>query len=138
MKSITIIAAILLGSIPAFAQEAPKPTIDKPHYAVTVTPPKGAVGEVVAKIHLVPKAGFKMNKAYPTKVRLAAPAGVKLKKALLKKADATSFTESEASFAVAYTCESAGDVKADVSFSVCNAQTCELHKETVTWTAATP
>jgi hypothetical protein len=108
----------------------PAVQIDKPHYAVTVDVPAGAP----AQISMAPRGGFKINKAYPTKIMLKAGAGVTLPKTTLKKGDATSLEEKGASFPVRYTAaEAGGEVEATVKFSVCNAETCEMVKEKVAW-----
>jgi hypothetical protein len=123
----------------AGATAKPAVQIDKAHYAVTVTAPAGSP----ANIEMAPRGGFKINKAYPTKILLKAAAGVTLSKTTLKKADASSLDEKGAAFPVAYTCgDDGGQVEATVKFSVCSEQTCEMVKEKVSWqvanAAATP
>ncbi len=104
--------------------------VDKAHYAVTVTAPAGAA----AQIALAPRGGFKLNKAYPTKISLKAGDGVTLPKSTLSKPDAVRLDEKGASFPVAYTVgDAGGQVDATVKFSVCSAETCEMVKEKVSW-----
>lgn len=143
-----MIRALTLASILAFASIAaaadapaaagtpvakPAVQIDKAHYAVTVTSPAGAP----ANIAMSPRGGFKINKAYPTKILLKAADGVTLSKTTLKKGDASSLDEKGAAFDVAYTCgDAGGQVEATVKFSVCSEQTCEMVKEKVSWQVA--
>ncbi len=138
MIRVLIIASSLVWAVSAQAADPAPATkaavqIDKPHYAVTVTSPAGAP----AAISMSPRGGFKINKAYPTKVVLTAGEGVTLPKTTLKKGDATSLDEKGAAFPVAYTCgEAGGKVDATVKFSVCSEQTCEMVKEKVSWQVA--
>ena len=139
-SSLFLTVAARAGEPPAAATSAqpasvkPSVQIDKPHYAVTVTAPAGAE----AAIQLSPRGGFKINKAYPTKIVLTAGAGVTLNRTTLKKGDATTLDEKGAAFPVAYTCgEAGGQVDATVKFSVCSEQTCEMVKEDVSWQVAT-
>ena len=132
-----IVACSVLIVAPAAAADgdAAKPAvqIEKAHYAVVVKSPKGAA----ANIEMTPRGGFKINKAYPTKVMLKAGDGVTLPKTTLKKGDATTLDEKAAKFPVNYTCgDAGGQVEATVKFSVCSEQTCEMVKEKVSWQVA--
>jgi len=130
----------LLAASPATAQKnsaakAPLAKVSKAHYQVQVQAPTKAGDTSQAKLAIQPKAGYKFNKQYPTKVQLSAPEGVKLSKAVLKKADASQFEDAGATFPVSYTPASQGktEVTAKLKFSVCDAKTCEIVKETLTW-----
>lgn len=131
----TALALSILSLATAAWAETPEPAtppatkVDKAHYAVTVTAPTGGPAEIA----LAPKAGFKFNKAYPTKVTLTAGAGVTLPKATLKKGDAKRLDDSGAAFSVDYACGGDSEVTADLKFSVCNDETCEMVKEKVAW-----
>jgi len=150
---VTVAVALLAGLAVVSAEEPAKPEapapaagtgdvapvvaeVKKPHYAVTVTAPKGCGG--AAQVTLAPQGHYKFNKAYPTKVKVTPPAGVEATKPVLKKKDASSLTDAGAVFPVAYTCTApaAGEVSALASFSVCDDKTCKMIKETVAWSVA--
>lgn len=142
-----VFCLVALFVVPAFAAApeeaavAPKKgavaaKMEKPHFAVVVRAADASVGaEANAQVSLLAKGGYKFNKAYPTKVKLssAAPA-LTWGKALLKKGDGA-IDDSGARFKAAYTSKAAGKspVEAQVSFSVCNDQTCKMIKEKVSW-----
>lgn len=139
----SIFALLILGG-PAAAQKAAAPAkaplakVSKAHYEVQVQAAGTKAGaNAKAQLAIHPKAGYKFNKQYPTKVKLSAPEGVKLAKAVLKKADATQLEDAGATFPVSYTSAAEGknEVTAKLSFSVCDAKTCEIVKETLSWTA---
>src|SRR5690606_24811507 len=80
-------------------------------YALHVdTPPEakaGQEGEVMVRV--VPKEPWHMNLDFPTSLSVAAPDGVTLAKADLKKADAKKLDESACEFAVKFTPTAAGE-----------------------------
>jgi len=132
--------AVTVLPVPAFAGHPGAPPVGQPavrhegpHHAVAVM----ASACAPAEITLAPKAGFKFNTAYPTRISLKAGAGVTLSKDALAKDAATRLDDLGAAFPVAYSCTGAGgSVSANLKFSVCNEQTCEMVKDDVTWKAA--
>ncbi len=126
---------LLVFSVQA-GEKAPAVNLDKPHYQVVVHSKEGKAGEKTsAQVSLLAKGKFKFNKAYPTKVTLSAQNdAVAWNQAVLKKKDAK-IDDAGAQFEAGYTQGKAGKapVEAEVRFSVCNEQTCEMVKEKVSW-----
>lgn len=91
------------------------------------TPPEakaGQEGEVTVRV--VPKEPWHMNLDFPTSLKVAAPEGVTLAKADLKKADAKKLDESACEFAVKFTPTAAGDQSftGEFKFAVCQDEAC--------------
>ena len=97
-------------------------------YALHVdTPPEakaGQEGEVMVRV--VPKEPWHMNLDFPTSLSVAAPDGVTLAKADLKKADAKKLDESACEFAVKFTPTAAGEQSftGKFKFAVCQDEAC--------------
>jgi hypothetical protein len=84
----------------------------------------GQEGEVMVRV--VPKEPWHMNLDYPTSLKVAAPEGVTLAKADLKKADAKKLDESACEFAVKFTPAAAGEQSftGEFKFAVCQDEAC--------------
>jgi len=90
------------------------------------------------EIELKPLGKFHVNKEYPIKVALTAPASVSFDKAVLQESDAKSFSEKEAKFEVPFTASDKGGHKvvAKVSFAVCTDENCMPDERTLAVTLA--
>ncbi len=123
---------------PAEKAEKAKPAAPAPelNFAVRIVPEAAKKGEPSTTIvEVKPKAGYKMNKEFPSRLVMAAADGVKPVKAELGKGDAE-VTEEVLRFKVAYTADKAGkvDLAAKCDFSVCNESTCKLVRDhDLTW-----
>lgn len=121
--------------------KADKPTAEKPKvktivrktatHIVTVTPSPGSGGGAFT-VSLKPTPGWKINMDFPTSLKIAAPAGVKIPKASMGKGDAAKFGEKAAAFKVKFG-SSAGAQKfnAVFKFAMCTEATCDPKKETL-------
>jgi hypothetical protein len=111
--------------------------VDRPTYTVAVaTSGSYAAGKPGAvTVTLTPKAGWKVNLDFPTKLEVTAPADVTLASAKLKKDDAASFGEKGATFRVTFTPGSAGvkEFKGKFKFVICNDDSCDPSTEDLSW-----
>jgi hypothetical protein len=107
-------------------------------FIVEVTPPATAAVGTAAKARVVlkPTSGYKVNKEFPTKLTVTAPAGVEVAKATQAGADAAKLAEDECVFEVAFTPKEAGDKKFEAAFkfAVCTTETCDPKSEKLAWT----
>lgn len=108
---------------------------DTKTYTVTVHAPTGKANKDSSlQVVVKPKAGWKLNMEFPTKLKLEPPAGVTVAKKTLKKGDATVFSEKKgATWKVGYKAASAGDKKfsGKLKFAVCTEATCDPKSETL-------
>ena len=114
------------AAAPAAAAPLSPSVEDKTFKLALVSDPEYTAG-TPAKLKLVLEArgGYHVNQDYPIHIDLKAPAGVKLDKASLGKADAAEFGEPAAKFEVPFTAQAgAHEVTADVDFAVCTPETC--------------
>ncbi len=84
---------------------------------------------------MTPGPGFKMNKDYPSRVRLEEGTHAKPAKAEYKKGDAE-ITDAALRFTVDFTPNAAGkcELKGAADFSVCNDKSCKLIRgEALAW-----
>lgn len=106
-------------------------------YTLTLDAPdrlaSGAEGTV--RVSVVPKKGWKMNKEFPTKLEVQAPAGVEVTKAEQRVADAERFDESGATWAIKFKAGQAGakSFQAKFKFAVCTDATCDPKKQELAW-----
>lgn len=106
-------------------------------YALVLDAPErvasGAEGTV--RISVVPKKGWKMNKEFPTKLEVQAPAGVEVTKAEQRVADAERFEDAGATWAVKFKATEAGakSFQAKFKFAVCTDATCDPKKQELAW-----
>ena len=138
---LVLVAGTVSAEEPPAAEPKPEPTtaqVTKDHFEMTLSAPKLCGGEAKAELALEPRAHYKFNKAFPTRVTLTPPDGVTVPKAKLKKGDASSVTDRGASFAIDYTCAAtaSGEVQAEAKFSVCDDQVCKIIKEKIAWSVA--
>ncbi len=126
-------ATLLLPLLASMAIAEPKPAAvaDEDHYRVEVAATQGG-----ATLSIHPKAGYKVNQDYPTRVTVTATEGVTLASQKLSKKDAKTFTEKVATFFVGYQATASGEVTAKVKFSVCNPKRCDLCSEELRWQVA--
>jgi hypothetical protein len=112
--------------------EEGKLVIEVPHDAK-------AGAEVTAKVMLTPAGPYHVNKEYPTKLALTAPAGVTLAKAELKagggdgaKGDADALDEKQLAFSVKLTPQAGSHtISGMLKFAVCDKDTCLPKKESI-------
>ena len=88
-----------------------------------------------ATIELIPKGTYHLNKEFPTKLTVAAPADVKLKKDSQGIADAVTYKEKEGKWSFEFKPSAAGDKSftCKFKFAVCTDTTCEPKKEDLAW-----
>lgn len=97
-------------------------------FTLTIDPFTGTAGAAVAgSLKIVPGKGFHVNKDFPVKLALEAPAGVTLAKAVQEQPDATKFDDDNLIFNVKATAAAAGtyNIKGKFKFAVCTASTCD-------------
>jgi hypothetical protein len=128
-------AAAVIGTPEAIPQG--KTVGGDPSYTLTLDAPdrlaSGAEGTV--RVSVVPKQGWKMNKEFPTKLEVQAPAGVQVVKAEQRVADAERFDDGGATFAIKFKAGEAGAkaFQAKFKFAVCTDATCDPKKQDLAW-----
>ena len=130
---------LAVKTAPAPTAGAAKTRNETKEYVIELLSPAefsaGAEGAVTVKVH--PKKGWHFNLDFPTSVKVEAPDGLKLAKAVQNLDDATSKSEEEgATWAIKVTPEKAGaaTLKCNVKFAVCTETTCDPKKETLALT----
>src|SRR6187402_1662694 len=98
LASAILLVTALVGT--AFAADTYKLSVDAPKASVSA--------RSVAKIKVLPAAGFKINVDYPTKVTITPPDGVTLEKAKQTAKDAVKLDKTAAEFDVAFTSSAKG------------------------------
>lgn len=122
---------------PGKGPEAPtKAPAGGANYEIATTPqaaPFKVASEGRVDLRLTGRNGYHVNQEYPIELTLQPPAGVKLAKAKLVRADASAFEEAQAVFPIALTPEAAGRkaLRGTLNFSVCNPQNCLLERQDV-------
>ena len=88
-----------------------------------------------ATVEVIPKAGWKLNKEFPTKLTVTAPADVKLKKGEQTVPDAVTFGDKSGKWAFDFKASAAGDKSfgCKMKFAVCTDTTCDPKKEDLAW-----
>ena len=108
-------------------------------YIVTLeaAPAAAGAGAEAAKVslHVKPKPGWKLNQEFPTRLRISGPEGVAVQKPDQRSADATLFTEKEATFSADFRAPSPGSAEFSASFrfAVCTESTCDPKQEDLRW-----
>jgi len=99
-------------------------------------PPAKKGERTIVKVHLVPGAGYHVNKDFPTSLVIAPPVGLSVEKPRQAAKDATLLAEAGADFEVALTASEGGSklVTGDFKFAVCSATSCDPKKEKVSFT----
>ena len=106
-------------------------------YTLTLDAPdrlaSGAEGTV--RVSVVPKKGWKMNKEFPTKLEVQAPAGVEVTKAEQRVEDAERFEDAGATWAIKFKSAQPGakSFQAKFKFAVCTDATCDPKKQELAW-----
>ena len=139
-------AAAAKESAPTPAASADPCANDDPRFHVkpeeatlTIGSADGTAGsEATAAIKVVPAAGYHVSTEFPMKLTLTPPAGVKLAKTELAKADADEFTEKSLALSVKATAEKAGsyEIKGCFKVGVCDKDSCHPKKQPITITVA--
>jgi hypothetical protein len=117
--------------------DGPPPGGDE-RYALQIDTPEAKAGqESSVTVRVVPKAPWHMNLDFPTSLKLAAPEGVTLVNADLKKADAK-LDESTCAFDVKFTAPAAGEhaFSGKFKFAVCQDEACSPVTEEVEFKVA--
>jgi hypothetical protein len=93
----------------------------------------GAKGS--ATLEVVPKAGWKLNHEFPTKLSVTAPAGVAVARAEQTVKDAVAFGDKAGKWAIDFTPSSTGDkaFTGKIKFAVCTEKSCDPKKEELAW-----
>jgi len=100
---------------------------EEKQYDLQIDPAAATVGaEGKVSIKIVPRGVWHLNLEFPTSLSIEAPAGVTIGKPKQKKADAVSFDEKSAEFAVSFTASDAGDktFTGEFKFAVCEEEAC--------------
>ncbi|MBP9087792.1 MAG: hypothetical protein KBG15_16855 [Kofleriaceae bacterium] len=121
-------AETAMGKEPPGAGTGPATAGADTSFTLTIDPFTGAAGAAVAgSLKIVPGKGFHVNKDFPVKLTLEAPAGVTLAKAVQEKPDAAQFDDDNLIFNVKATAVTAGsyNIKGKFKFAVCTASTCD-------------
>ena len=106
-------------------------------YLLTAPTASGKVGAASSvKVEIKPKAGYHMNDAFPTSLKLTPHAEVTHAGRLDKSSPAVKVEKTGASFDVQLTPSKAGkkEVVGSLSFAICSETTCEPQKVPVTLT----
>lgn len=134
----TVVAQAAPTPAPAAAAKKPAAEPEKT-YKVRIVPGDAKAGaEAKSIVEVTPLPGYKMNKEFPSKLRMGSAEGVTTPKSEYSKADAE-VTEQILRFKVAFTAAKAGKVNLNGSadFSVCNESACKLIRdEKLAWEVA--
>ncbi len=107
-------------------------------YSLKATIPSNVtVGkEAVVAIKLTPKTGWHINKEFPTKLKITAPAGVKLAASTLSAKEAAKFTDDLAVFNVKINASAAGakSFTGKFRFAMCTDSTCDPKSADIAFT----
>lgn len=101
-------------------------------YVLEIDAPTVAVGaEGKLRLRMRANAGWHVNKEFPTSLVVEAPAGVEVKQPKQSAADATTKSEMELVFEVAFVAREAGakQLPATFKFAVCTDKSCEPQRE---------
>ncbi len=92
-----------------------------------------AGAEGTATVTVTPAPNFHISQEYPMSLTLEAPAGVKLAKTELAKADAVTFSEKTLQLAIKETSDKAGtyEIKGCFKFGVCDPSSCHPKKQPI-------
>ncbi len=109
-------------------------------YSLTISAPApvAAGASATAKLTVKPGKGYKMNKDFPTKLTIEAPAGVTLAKTTFEAEDAIEFDDKQLVFAVDCTPGSTGTytVSGKLKFAVCTDATCDPKRQAISFAVA--
>ena len=126
-------------SVPAPTAAPVKKAEPTKTYKVRIVPGDAKAGaEAKSIIEVTPLPGYKMNKEFPSKLRIGKSEGVSTPKSEYSKGDAE-VTEKILRFKVAFTAAKAGKINLNGSadFSVCNESACKLIRdEKLAWEVA--
>jgi hypothetical protein len=134
------VVAVGSGGKTKVAPVGGKTIADTPTYKVTLAAPdkvsKGA--DATAMVEILPKEGWKLNKEFPTKLKVSPPAGVKVKKPEQTVADAVSFADKSGKWSIEFQAESPGgkDFTGTLKFAVCTETSCDPKKEELAFKVA--
>ncbi|WP_437508136.1 protein-disulfide reductase DsbD domain-containing protein [Sorangium sp. So ce1099] len=118
MKKTFAIAALFVAALTGTAVAADS-------YDLSVNAPASKVNQkATAKVSVQTKGDWHVNKDYPHKLTLVAPAGVKIEKTTLTAKEAAKFDEKQLAFDVTYTAAKAGkaQIKGTLKFGICQGE----------------
>jgi len=108
-------------------------------YRIGVIAPKGVPkgGTAIAAVSLKALEPYKVNLEYPLKLTVTGPSDVEPQTEVMGKKDAALFNKREVVLKPSCTVSNSGEhtFKAELRFSVCTAELCELKTEKLTWVA---
>lgn len=121
--------------------ESAMPEGDGASFQLTIDAPAPVApgGEAIARLTVVPTAGYHINQDFPTKLTLEPKEGIALAKTEFAVADAEKFDESQLIFAVKATPAASGSYQVDgkLKFAVCKGEEdCEPKRRSVSFTVA--
>jgi hypothetical protein len=142
-----------MGQPAVGAPPTPNPPVDdrsrlRPEEGkLAIEPPADAKAgaEAIARVTVIPAAGYHVNTEYPTKLTLTSPEGVTLAKAEFiagghdkAKGDADTLEEKQLAFAVKLTPAASGNftINGSFKFAVCDPTQCLPKRETIAITVA--
>lgn len=118
----------------AKSAEPSKPVVEDTTFKLALSgePTYTAGQQGTVQVKLEARGGYHVNQEYPIRIDFKAPAGVKLAKASLERADAKQFGEESARFELPFSAEAGvHDLTADVDFAVCTKETCVPDQRTL-------
>lgn len=136
-------AAEAPAAAPAEAPAAAKAAKAMPEaaqtYTIRITPGDAEAGKAATSIvEVTPAPGYKMNKDFPTRLKVEPVEGVTLARSEFEKED-IELSEEALRFEIPFTPAAAGklDLSAAADFSVCNENACKLIRdEKLAWQVA--
>lgn len=106
-------------------------------YSINLDAPTSVAqgSEGVVRVNVIPGTGWKMNREFPLRLQVKAPAGVTVVKDAQSLEDAEKFEDKGATFAVKFKADSPGkkSFEADFKFAVCTDATCDPKRQTLAW-----
>jgi hypothetical protein len=129
MKKLVSVVALLLAATATLGT-----AVAGDQYDLKISPPSATAGaRAVVTISIQPKGAFHVNTEYPVKLKMTAPDGVTLEKAVQTKDDAKRFEKAELDFEVAFTAGGSGkkSFTGELKFAVCTDTECKPTSEKV-------
>ena len=138
LGAMVVIACSNTSESPGGAAEVPSQ--DREPYRLEIkAPAKAQVGqEARTEIVVTPGAGYKINVEYPAKLTLSkVPEGTKVASTTITKSK-MNVEKTRLVVPVAFTPEGPGakQFEGELRFSVCNPESCQMPRETVSWTTS--
>lgn len=128
MNKLAFAFALVFGCASAHADDSFKLNIE--------TPSANKAERGVAKIRVLPGAGYHMNKEYPTSVSVTPPSNVTVEKQKQTAKDAVRLVDEGLDFDVAFVSTEAGKktFSGELKFAVCTPKSCDPKKQAIHFT----